>query len=323
KYGDSDGCTSDDPILILTYNTASATLRSNIMIKKNDDLKESSKITQVQGTKLKDHYLMYKDKFNEVVQRVYDAILQTYPTIKAMMKASEAYKTYHDLATGKVQPKPKYVRRSSRSKTEQAPKPSTGKRVKATAKVAKSGKKKKPAPGLETLSDIALTEAEQMKIATKRSLIQTHNSHVSGSGAHEGTGVTPGVPDVPTYESDDEEISWKTSSDDDDDNEGDDDAANDDHDDADNQKEKEEESSDPRVHTPSQSEPSDNEENVDVAQSEYTEEEEVNAEHTYEEEDANDLYKDLNVNLEGRDADMTDAPQTTQVVTSENFRNFK
>ncbi|GJU79110.1 retrovirus-related pol polyprotein from transposon TNT 1-94 [Tanacetum coccineum] len=30
---------------------------------KDDDLKESSKITQVQGTKLKDHYLMYKDKF--------------------------------------------------------------------------------------------------------------------------------------------------------------------------------------------------------------------------------------------------------------------
>ncbi|GKA56537.1 hypothetical protein Tco_0755609 [Tanacetum coccineum] len=55
-------------------------------------------------------------------------------------------------------------------------------------------------------------------------------------------------------------------------------------------------------------------ENVYVAQSEYTEEEEVNAEHTYEEEDANDLYRDLNVNLEGRDADMTDAPQTTQVI---------
>ncbi|GKB06370.1 hypothetical protein Tco_0834603 [Tanacetum coccineum] len=80
------------------------------------------------------------------------------------------------------------------------------------------------------------------------------------------------------------------------------------------EEEKEEESSDPRVYTPSQSEPSDNEENVDVAQSEYTEEEEVNAERTYEEEDANDLYRDPNVNLEGRDADMTDAPQTTQVI---------
>ncbi|GKE23259.1 hypothetical protein Tco_1434771 [Tanacetum coccineum] len=83
------------------------------------------------------------------------------------MKESEAYKTYHALAIGKVQLKPKYVRRSSRTKTDDVPKPSSGKRVKATAKVAKSGKKKQPAIGLDTLSDIALTEAEQLKLATK------------------------------------------------------------------------------------------------------------------------------------------------------------
>ncbi|GJS91231.1 hypothetical protein Tco_0773867 [Tanacetum coccineum] len=34
--------------------------------------------------------------------------------------------------------------------------------------------------------------------------------HASSSGVHEGTGVTPGVPDVPDYESDDEQISWKS-----------------------------------------------------------------------------------------------------------------
>ncbi|GKD55489.1 hypothetical protein Tco_1288876 [Tanacetum coccineum] len=154
---------------------------------------------------------------HEVVQR-YGAILPDYLTNPAM-KESEAYKTYHDLATGKVQPKPKYVRRSSRTKTDEAPKPSSGKRVKATAKVAKSGKKKQPALGLETLSDIALTEAEQMKLAIERSKTQLHISQPSGSGAHEGTGVTPGVPDVPTYESDDEQISWKSSEEEDDDEE--------------------------------------------------------------------------------------------------------
>nr|GEV31543.1 hypothetical protein [Tanacetum cinerariifolium] len=69
--------------------------------------------------------------------------------------------------TGKMQPKPKYVRQSSRSKTEQAPKPFLGKSVKAMAKVAKSGKKKQPALGLETLTEVALTEAEQLKLATK------------------------------------------------------------------------------------------------------------------------------------------------------------
>nr|GEZ21625.1 hypothetical protein [Tanacetum cinerariifolium] len=55
--------------------------------------------------------------------------------------------------------------------------------------------------------------------ACKQSLIQTHSSHASGSGAHEGTGVKPGVLDVPTYRSDKEEISWKSSDKEDDDDE--------------------------------------------------------------------------------------------------------
>nr|GEY59070.1 hypothetical protein [Tanacetum cinerariifolium] len=41
------------------------------------------------------------------------------------------------------------------------------------------------------------------------------------SSADEGTGIIPGVPDVPTYESD-EEISWKSSDEDDDDDDDDD-----------------------------------------------------------------------------------------------------
>ncbi|GKA39425.1 hypothetical protein Tco_0731976 [Tanacetum coccineum] len=74
---------------------------------------------------------------HEVVQR-YGVILLDYLTNLAM-KESEAYKIYHDLTSRKVQPKPKYVRRSSRTKTDEAPKPSSGKRVKTTAKVAKNG----------------------------------------------------------------------------------------------------------------------------------------------------------------------------------------
>ncbi|GJR49041.1 hypothetical protein Tco_1317144 [Tanacetum coccineum] len=142
---------------------------------------------------------------HETVQK-YGAILPDTLTNQAM-KESDAYKTYYDFATGKVIPKPKYVRRSTREKTDQAPKASPGKRLKATAKVAKSGKKKLPAQGLETLSEIALSEADQMKLITKRSKTQFHSSHASGSGANEGTGVSPGVPDVPTYGSEDEQIS--------------------------------------------------------------------------------------------------------------------
>ncbi|GJW88918.1 hypothetical protein Tco_0164258 [Tanacetum coccineum] len=93
---------------------------------------------------------------------------------------------------------------------------------------------------LEMLSEVALTEAEQIKLATKRSLIQTHSSHASGSGTDEGTGSIPWVPDVPTYESDDEQISWKSSKEDNDDEvnvseDNDDDADNDDDVDKDNE----------------------------------------------------------------------------------------
>ncbi|GKA42869.1 hypothetical protein Tco_0735529 [Tanacetum coccineum] len=75
---------------------------------------------------------------------------------------------------------------------------------------------------LETISEADLTEAEQLKIITKRSRQETHSSHASGSGADEGTGVTPGVPDAPDYDSEDD-ISWKSSDDDQDDEQAQDD----------------------------------------------------------------------------------------------------
>ncbi|GKA24156.1 hypothetical protein Tco_0710189 [Tanacetum coccineum] len=301
-------------------------------------------VYQIENKKSRKNKYMFYPRFTKVIishfmlqdqsisRRNKGAILPDYLTNPAM-KASEAYKTYHDLATGKVQPKRKYVRRSSRSKTEQAPKPSSGKRVKATAKVAKSGKKKQPALGLETLSEVALTEAEQMKLATKRSLIQTHSSHASGSGAHEGTGVIPGVPDVPTYHSNDEEIPWKSNDDDntdyDDDNERTDSNNDGDefvhpkfttHDDearheADINKE---DSFDPRVRTPSRVESTDDEDNDDEIQGVNVEEKKMDEDVTNVEGKGNELYRDVNVNLEGRDAEMTDAHQTiaktTQVI---------
>ncbi|GJW05899.1 hypothetical protein Tco_1568322 [Tanacetum coccineum] len=195
---------------------------------------------------------------HEFVQK-YGAILPDNLTNQAM-KESEAYKTYFAFATGKAIPKPKYVRRSTKEKTEQAPEASSGKRLKATAKVTKSGKKKQPAKGLETLSKVALTKAEQMKIALKRSKTQQHNSHASGSGADEETGVTSGVPDVPSYDSEAEQISWKSSNEDeriDSDNDGDDfvHPKFSTHDEED----KEEDSFDPRVQTPSHVESTDDE----------------------------------------------------------------
>ncbi|GKB67703.1 hypothetical protein Tco_0929115 [Tanacetum coccineum] len=141
------------------------------------------------------------------------------------MLDSEAYKTYHAYATGEKIPKPKYVKNkadpesSPKKKSAQA---SKGKRLKISTKVAKPVKKKQPATtskekSLNVLSEVALSKVEYIKLATKRSLIQTPSSHASGSGADKGTGVIPGVPDVPTYNSDDEQIFWKSNDEEDDD----------------------------------------------------------------------------------------------------------
>nr|GFB76197.1 hypothetical protein [Tanacetum cinerariifolium] len=52
------------------------------------------------------------------------------------------------------------------------------------------------AKSLTTISEVAMTEAQHLKLATRRSLQQTHISQASGSGADEGTGTIPGVLDV-------------------------------------------------------------------------------------------------------------------------------
>ncbi|GJZ53560.1 hypothetical protein Tco_0608445 [Tanacetum coccineum] len=192
-------------------------------------------------------------------------------------------------------------------------------------------------------------------------------------GVDEGTGITSGVPDVRTYESDAEQISWKSSDEEDDDeasmhddnDDNDDDDNNDDNDDDtenqddDNQddddqehdvqkdeeqddvnkqtdsdndgddfaypklsthdeEDKEEEDSDPRVHTPSNYESINDEESDEEIQGANVEGEEMDEEETNEEDEVNELYRDVNVNLEGRDTEMTYAPrtivQTTQVI---------
>nr|GFC62617.1 hypothetical protein [Tanacetum cinerariifolium] len=75
------------------------------------------------------------------------------------------------------------------------------------------------AKSLSALSEVAMIEAQQLKLATKKSLHQTHISQASGSGADEGTGSIPGVLDVPTNKFE-EEISWNSTDKEGDDDEG-------------------------------------------------------------------------------------------------------
>ncbi|GJW73254.1 hypothetical protein Tco_0132624 [Tanacetum coccineum] len=155
--------------------------------------------------------------------QAYGTILLKELTNQAMLE-SNVYKTYYAFASGEKAPKPKYSK----------------------AKVAKPDKKKQPAKkpkakGLAILFEVELSEAEQLKLATKRSKTQFHSSHASGSGdgvntqskvpdkqqqktssTDEGTGTIPGGPDVPIYESKSEKESWGDSEDEDDENNSDD-----------------------------------------------------------------------------------------------------
>nr|GEY23720.1 hypothetical protein [Tanacetum cinerariifolium] len=115
------------------------------------------------------------------------------------IRNSKAYKEYYAVASGAAPPKTKASVRKTKSSFDTTITPPTATRT----RLSTSAKGKQPA------------KASKAK-ATKRSLQQTHISQASGSGADEGTGIIPGVPDVPTDESD-EEISWKSSDEDDDD----------------------------------------------------------------------------------------------------------
>nr|GFC88415.1 hypothetical protein [Tanacetum cinerariifolium] len=106
------------------------------------------------------------------------------------IKNSNAYKEYYAVATGATPPKPKASVQKTRSSSDITVIPLT---AAAGPRLTTSTKGKQPATtfkakSLSALSKVAMTEAQQLKLATKRSLQQTHISQASGSGADEGTG---------------------------------------------------------------------------------------------------------------------------------------
>nr|GEX22987.1 copia protein [Tanacetum cinerariifolium] len=137
------------------------------------------------------------------------------------IRNSNAYKEYYAVATGVTLPKPKASVQKNRSSFDTTITPLT---VAAGPRLSTSAKGKQPAKAskdksLSALSEVPMTEAQQLKLATKRSLQQTHISQASGFGADEGTGSIPGVLDVPTNESE-EEISWNSTDEEGGDDEG-------------------------------------------------------------------------------------------------------
>ncbi|GJT25807.1 hypothetical protein Tco_0895744 [Tanacetum coccineum] len=256
---------------------------------------------------------------NEDTQ-LYGAILPTELTNEDI-RISESYKEYHAIASGKIPPKTKGSKKKADTDTTTKLKPPT---VPKEKKEKTSGKGKQKTTELENISEAVLTEAEQLKIITKRSRKETHSSHASGSGADEGTGVTPGVPDAPDYDSEDD-ISWKSSDDDQDDEKAqddDDEEQTESEDDGDDfihpkltthddeiiheEETDEDDTFDPIVHTPSHISSSDDEDSDNDVEGTNVEGAKSDEDATYEEDQGNEAVEDTNTNLEGRDDVMTD-----------------
>ncbi|GJR71015.1 hypothetical protein Tco_0017080 [Tanacetum coccineum] len=304
-------------------------------------------VYQVENKNSKKNNDIYYPRFTKVIVDYFMAKDQAIPRRNKMFWHSDrddsmftkirskAYKTYHAYATSEKIPKPKYIK--NKADPESSPKKkfaqaSKGKRLKTSAKVNKPAKKKQPATtlkakGLNVLSEVALSETEQIKLATKRNKKDFHSSHASGSGdgvdiqskvpneqqqnisgTNEGAGDEPEVLDVPEYKSESEEESWTFSQgDDDDDNDEDDLEEDNDDEDDDHENDRrrkanddDEVSSDQRVST-----------SPDYELTEEEEDQEGNDNAMGGEEEEEELYGDLNLNLERRDVEMTNA-QTNQ-----------
>nr|GEY16941.1 hypothetical protein [Tanacetum cinerariifolium] len=193
------------------------------------------------------------------------------------IRNSKAYKEYYAIAIGEAIPKPKAIVRRTRSSSYTSitpPTAATSPRLTASAK----GKQTAKASKAKSLS--ALSEP-------------------SGSGADKGTGSKPGVPDVPTDESE-EELSWNSMDDEGDDNEehdddsdeedrGDDGEEGNGNDDEYAKETRDEESFDHIPQTPENSkDEGDGEEDQGLNISE--------KERHVEEEEEYELYKDVNIN---------------------------
>ncbi|GJV75214.1 hypothetical protein Tco_1506798 [Tanacetum coccineum] len=306
----------------------------------NKNVKKSNEMYYPRFTKVIDNFFMTKDQsilrrnsvnwhyarddymFTtiKVVSRhedtqLYGAILPNELTNEDI-RNSESFKEYYAIASRAEPPntKARVKKKQVGSYMSKTP-PTKGKRLKTFVKAAKTTKKKQPAKTSKA------------------------------KGVDEGTGSIPGVPDEPTYESDDEQISWKSSEEDDDDevnnDENDDDDGNnddDDDDDADNQDAKNQDDDDEQTDSDN-NDPKfsthDEEDSFDPSiqtrcdkeiKGANVEGEDMNEEATNKEDEGNELYKDMNVNLEGRDTKMTNAPLPNRLreeaqAENENFIN--
>nr|GFD21333.1 hypothetical protein [Tanacetum cinerariifolium] len=139
------------------------------------------------------------------------------------IRNTKAYKEYDACATGEAAPKPKASAKKKKGGSASSTTPPTSIAtptpttiVVAAPRLSAAAKGKQPARATTPTepTDVERTEAEQLKIVLKRSRQETHISQQRSFGTDEGTGSRPGVPDVPSDDSE-EDLSWNSSDDED------------------------------------------------------------------------------------------------------------
>nr|GEZ39006.1 hypothetical protein [Tanacetum cinerariifolium] len=228
----------------------------------------------------------------------YGAILPIELTTEDI-RNTKAYKEYYACATGEAAPKPKA-----------------------------SARKKK--------------EAEQLKIILRRRRHEMHISQQGGSGTDEGTGSNPGVPNVPSDDSE-EELSWNSSDDEDVDtqtkgryeSEGE---KTDESDDDDNDQEEDEKVNDgddneedvPKIDEQETTESDEGDDEATKSDREKSKDDDNNEkdqglrigkeERMHEEEEADELYRDVNIN-QGRGLQVSQETEDSHVILTSTQSN--
>ncbi|GKE50111.1 hypothetical protein Tco_1481369, partial [Tanacetum coccineum] len=337
----------------------------------NIDSKKQDKMFYPRFTKIIIHYFLKKEKSISMRNKIFmhtscdDSLLgtirffsrhedtQIYGVIlpKAMtnqaMLDSVAYKTYYAITSGAEPPKLKKPKTKSDLAISSEETPSKKKPTKAKKDVPS---KKKPAfkpkptknkapvkadrgKGLNVLSEVAVSEAAQLKEATKQSKKDFHISQASGSG--DGTDFEATVPNEQHHktssaderiddddEDDTEDDEGNDASDDNDDDDNDDYDGNDDNDGDDNDANDDDNQKDDDKNDDDEETNSDRTEldrikipvlNQSITEYYEEEEEKIDDEEKMDEEEddevTKELYKDVNVNLGSVDAEMTNVDQ--------------
>nr|GEZ95031.1 hypothetical protein [Tanacetum cinerariifolium] len=215
---------------------------------------------------------------------------------------TKAYKEYYACATGEAAPKPKAsaTRKKSDSDTSITPPtaiPTPITTVATAPKLTAATKGKQPVKekSLSNPSEVERKEAEQLKIVLRRSRQETHISQRSGSSTDEGTDddddddKDDAERDDDDDDDDDEEEIAKIDEQEDTESGGGDEEENENDEESDDEETREEESFDPISRTPKDSEDDVNGEKDQGLR--ISEEERI-----HEEEEADELYRDVNIN---------------------------